>query len=48
MIKSIGKLKELIQRALEKNKWNKRKTASELNINPATLWRKMKKYGIEG
>ncbi|MEJ5351351.1 MAG: sigma 54-interacting transcriptional regulator [Melioribacteraceae bacterium] len=38
--------KELILNTLEKNKWNKTRTARELNINPSTLWRKMKKYGI--
>jgi PAS domain S-box-containing protein len=38
--------KEIILSALEKNKWNKRQTARELKINPSTLWRKMKKLGI--
>lgn len=38
--------KELILHTLEKNKWNKKATAKELNINPATLWRKMKKLSI--
>jgi len=38
--------KELIISALKKNMWNRTKTAKELNINPSTLWRKMKKYGI--
>jgi PAS domain S-box-containing protein len=39
--------KELILSSLEKNKWNKRQTAADLKINPSTLWRKMKKLGIE-
>lgn len=39
--------KELIISVLEKNNYNKTKTAKELNINPSTLWRKMKKLGID-
>lgn len=31
---------------LQKNHWNKSKTASELGIGRTTLWRKMKKYGL--
>jgi two-component system response regulator HydG len=31
---------------LEKNHWNKSKTAQELKIGRTTLWRKMKEYGI--
>ncbi len=38
--------KELIISTLKRNMWNRTKTAKELNINPSTLWRKMKKYGI--
>lgn len=38
--------RELIISVLEKNKNNKTKTAKELNINPSTLWRKMKKLKI--
>ncbi|MBK7380065.1 MAG: sigma 54-interacting transcriptional regulator [Ignavibacteriales bacterium] len=37
----------LIISVLEKNNYNKTKAAKELNINPSTLWRKMKKLGIE-
>jgi len=33
---------------LEKNHWNKSKTAKELSIGRTTLWRKMKEYGITG
>jgi transcriptional regulator with PAS, ATPase and Fis domain len=40
--------KSIVLSALERNNWNKSKTASELNINPSTLWRKMKKLGIPG
>jgi PAS domain S-box-containing protein len=38
--------KELIISILQKNNWNRTKTATELNINPSTLWRKMKKLEI--
>ncbi len=31
---------------LEKNGWHREKTALSLGMNKATLWRKMKKYGI--
>ena len=39
--------KALIISVLEKNNHNRPKTAKELNIDPSTLWRKMKKLGIE-
>ncbi len=32
--------------ALEKNLWNKSKTAMELKLGRTTLWRKMKKFGL--
>ena len=38
--------KGLILFTLEKNKWNKKATAKELNIDASTLWRKMKKFKI--
>jgi len=38
--------KQLIIETLEKFNGNRIKTASELNINKTTLWRKMKKYNI--
>jgi len=31
---------------LEKNKWNKQKTADDLKIDRTTLWRKMKKFNL--
>ena len=39
--------KEEIVRALAQCKGNRQKTAQLLDISTATLWRKMKKYGIE-
>lgn len=33
---------------LEKHKWNKTKVANELGIGRTTLWRWLKKYGLEG
>jgi len=38
--------KTLILDALQKYNWNKGKTASALDMNRSTLWRKMKKYNI--
>ncbi|HPI15414.1 MAG TPA: helix-turn-helix domain-containing protein, partial [Spirochaetota bacterium] len=36
-----------IQMALERHQANRSKAARELGIDPSTLWRKMKKFGIE-
>ena len=33
--------------ALKRNNWNRKKTADELNINPSTLHRKIKKLGLK-
>ena len=33
--------------ALKRNNWSRINTARELNIHKTTLWRKMKKYGID-
>jgi transcriptional regulator with PAS, ATPase and Fis domain len=38
--------RELIISVLEKHNGNRTKAAKELNINPSTLWRKIKKLGI--
>jgi transcriptional regulator with PAS, ATPase and Fis domain len=38
--------KEIILNTLNKHHGNRKKTAAELNINPSTLWRKMKKLGV--
>lgn len=39
--------KRNILKALERNRFNRVKTSNELGIHVATLWRKMKKFGIE-
>jgi DNA-binding NtrC family response regulator len=38
--------RDLIQRALDRYKGNRRKAAQALNISTVTLWRKMKEYDI--
>ncbi len=38
----------MIRQALERNGWHRIKTAEELGINRVTLYRLMKRYGIEG
>jgi PAS domain S-box-containing protein len=38
--------KRLILEVLEKNKWQRLKSAAELNINRKTLFKKMKQYGV--
>jgi transcriptional regulator with PAS, ATPase and Fis domain len=39
--------KQEIAHALELNHYNRQKTAQQLGIHPTTLWRKMKKLGID-
>jgi len=39
--------KELIISLLKKNDWSRIKSAKELGIDPSTLWRKMKRFGIK-
>ncbi|SRR6056297_1282968 len=38
--------KSYIKKTLEKNEWNRSKTADELGIDKSTLWRKINKYHI--
>jgi two-component system response regulator HydG len=38
--------RELIRRALERFKGNRRKAAAALNVSTVTLWRKMKEYEL--
>jgi PAS domain S-box-containing protein len=37
-----------IRAALGRNRGHRAQTASDLGISPSTLWRKMRRYGIEG
>ena len=39
--------RQIILDALESNNWNRQNTAATLGINRTTLYKKMKKYGIE-
>ncbi len=42
-----GAEKEIILSLLKKNNNNRKETSKELGINPSTLWRKIKRYGIK-
>jgi len=37
---------QTILQSLEKHNWNKSETAKEIGVHRTTLWRKMKKYGL--
>jgi transcriptional regulator with PAS, ATPase and Fis domain len=37
----------MIERALKRFRGNRRQAAEALKISPVTLWRKMKRFGIE-
>lgn len=39
--------KERILEALERNRYNRARTAKELSMHVTTLWRKMRRYGID-
>jgi DNA-binding NtrC family response regulator len=39
--------KELIRQVLESNNWNRQATAKALQINRTTLYKKMKRYGLD-
>ena len=39
--------KRAIEEALIRNDWRRLATASELGIDKTTLWRKMKRYGLQ-
>jgi len=41
-----GPEREIIERALRATQWNRRKTAELLRINRSTLFKKMRKYGL--
>lgn len=40
--------KKVLFTVLQKNQWHKGNTATALKINPKTLYRKMKQYGLKG
>ncbi|MGC4033712.1 MAG: sigma-54 dependent transcriptional regulator [Tepidisphaeraceae bacterium] len=42
-----GPEKRIIENALARNQWNRNATAAELDINRTTLYKKMRKYGLE-
>ena len=42
-----GPEREIIRAALEMNDWNRQETAKSLDINRTTLYKKMKRYGLE-
>jgi two-component system response regulator HydG len=39
--------KKIIERALQRNDWNRQATAAELDINRTTLYKKMRKYRLD-
>ncbi len=43
-----GPEKRIIEAALERNAWNRQATAAELDINRTTLYKKMRKYRLDG
>lgn len=40
--------RHIIEVALKRNNWNRQATAAELDINRTTLYKKMRKYGLDG
>jgi DNA-binding NtrC family response regulator len=40
-------VKDVLERALREHNWNKSQVAAHLNIDRSTLYRRMKKYGID-
>ena len=42
-----GPERRIIEAALKRNDWNRQATASELNINRTTLYKKMRKYQLD-
>jgi PAS domain S-box-containing protein len=39
--------KQMLQEILKRNHWNRRATANQMGIHPTTLWRKMKRLGLQ-
>jgi DNA-binding NtrC family response regulator len=42
-----GPERRIIEAALRRNQWNRQATAAELDINRTTLYKKMRKYGLD-
>ena len=42
-----GPEKQIILAALKANNWNRQSTADQLGINRTTLYKKMKRYGLD-
>ena len=42
-----GPERRIIERALNRNQWNRQATAAELEINRTTLYKKMRKYLLD-
>jgi transcriptional regulator of acetoin/glycerol metabolism len=42
-----GPEKAILLSALKANKWNRQVTAEQLDINRTTLYKKMKRYGLD-
>jgi DNA-binding NtrC family response regulator len=40
--------RRIIELALQRNSWNRQATAAELEINRTTLYKKMRKYRLDG
>lgn len=40
--------KRILESALKANDWNRQRTAEQLEINRTTLYKKMKRYGLDG
>ena len=39
--------KQMLEKALERNKGNRKKAAQELGISDRTLYRRLKQYGLD-
>ena len=39
--------KQILLAALKANQWNRQATAEQLDINRTTLYKKMKRYGLD-
>jgi transcriptional regulator with PAS, ATPase and Fis domain len=39
--------KHMLYELLKRNHWNRRETANQMGVHPTTLWRKMKRLGLQ-